>query len=73
MSHRLMEIDLTAFGCPLYYIKAREVMRKAENRVTFRVNVGMPTEDVVRSLTQDGYDCTVVTVNTSYNQIKVRK
>ncbi len=75
MSTELITHDLTGFGCPLYYIKAREIMQAATEgeQVLFLVNAGESTEDVAGSLQQDGHQCAVRPQNSLHNIIEVVK
>ncbi len=75
MSTELNTHDLTGFGCPLYYIKAREIMQAATagEQVLFLVNEGESTEDVAGSLQQDGHQCVVRQQNSLHNVIEVVK
>ncbi|NOY62252.1 MAG: hypothetical protein GXP10_03680, partial [Gammaproteobacteria bacterium] len=50
-------IDLSAFGCPLHYIKARNELRKFDvgNEVTFIFDSDESAEQVSNSLANDGH------------------
>lgn len=54
-------IDLTLYGCPMHYIKAREAIKSValETTITLEVNNGDALEEVITSLRQDGQLCAV--------------
>lgn len=59
MSDLIETIDLTLYGCPLHYIKARAALEsvEAEQDVLFIVNNGDSVDEVLRSLRQDRHIC----------------
>jgi TusA-related sulfurtransferase len=75
MSIGIVTHDLTGLGCPLHYIKAREIMQLTAvgEHVKFRVNVGESSDDVAGSLQQAGYQCEIRPQNKAHNIIEVVK
>lgn len=67
--------NLTGFGCPLHYIKAREVMQAVVlgEQVSFLVNAGESSNEVTESLKNDGHQCIVKQQNSLHNLIEVIK
>jgi len=53
--------DLTLYGCPMHYIKAREFVRPMtiDEMVFLEVNKGDAVEEVLTSLRHDGQSCEV--------------
>jgi len=53
--------DLTLYGCPMHYIKAREFVRPMtiDETVFLEVNKGDAVEEVLTSLRHDGQSCEV--------------
>jgi len=51
--------DLTLYGCPMHYIKAREFLRPMplDTTVLFEVNKGDAVDEVINSLRHDGQNC----------------
>jgi TusA-related sulfurtransferase len=70
-----MEVDLTQYGCPLHYIKAREAVNKLKvtEEVYFLVNNGDAVTDVMNSLRQDGEFCEIEQQMPSVTRLKVIK
>jgi len=68
-------IDLTGFGCPLHYIKARNELRKypAGEVVDFLFVSGDPSQQVRNSLKSDGHEILAVEEQGTATRIKVRK
>jgi sulfite reductase (ferredoxin) len=68
-------IDLTAYGCPLHYIKARNELRKFKggDEVDFLFVSGDPSQQVSSSLKSDGHEILSVQEQGSATRIKVRK
>ena len=61
MSIVIETVDLTLYGCPMHYIKAREFIRpmKLEQTAFFEVNKGDAVGEVINSLRQDGQSCEI--------------
>jgi TusA-related sulfurtransferase len=68
-------IDLTLYGCPLHYIKAREALKllDIEQSLLLTVNNGDAVKEVVASLRQDGHDCEETEQQTLTTTIRVTK
>ena len=68
-------IDLTAYGCPLHYIKARNELRKFKDgdEVDFLFVSGDPSQQVSTSLKSDGHEILSVQEQGTATRIKVRK
>jgi dissimilatory sulfite reductase (desulfoviridin) alpha/beta subunit/TusA-related sulfurtransferase len=68
-------IDLTGYGCPLHYIKARNELRKFNGGevVDFLFVSGDPSRQVTSSLTSDGHEIVSVQEQGIATRIKVRK
>jgi len=68
-------IDLTLYGCPLHYIKAREALSKIalEQQLLFKVNNGDAVDEVLKSLRHDGQLCEIITTDTLTTNIRVVK
>ena len=68
-------IDLTLYGCPLHYIKAREAVQKIEKggSVLLLVNTGEAVEDVLKSLRQDGQLCEITAEKSLQTTIKISR
>ena len=68
-------IDLTAYGCPLHYIKARNELRKFKggDEVDFLFVSGDPSQQVSSSLKSDGHEILSVQEQGTATRIKVRK
>lgn len=68
-------IDLTLYGCPMHYIKAREVLRVMEldQEILLVVNNGDAVTEVLNSLRQDDQICEIKLEETLTTTIKVIK
>ena len=68
-------IDLTQYGCPMHYIKAREAIShiELEQDIELWVNSGDAVTEVLKSLRQDGQQCEVVAEVGLTTTIRVRK
>ena len=68
-------IDLTGYGCPLHYIKARNELRKFNGGevVDFLFVSGDPSQQVSSSLKSDGHEIISVQEQGNATRIKVRK
>lgn len=68
-------IDLTGYGCPLHYIKARNALRdhRSGEEVEFLFVSGDPSEQVKSSLASDGHTVVSVTEEATATRIRVRK
>ncbi len=68
-------VDLSLYGCPLHYIKAREVLSEmmVEQEVFLEVNNGDAIAEVISSLRNDGQLCEIVLEKTLVSTIKVVK
>jgi len=68
-------LNLTLYGCPLHYIKAREALKDMtiEQEILLEVNNGDAVDEVLASLLQDGQRCEVVSIQTLTSIIKVVK
>ncbi|MCX4193497.1 sulfurtransferase TusA family protein [Methylophaga sp. OBS1] len=68
-------IDLTQYGCPMHYIKAREAIShiELEQDIELWVNSGDAVTEVLKSLRQDGQQCEVVAEEGLTTTIRVRK
>lgn len=68
-------IDLTQYGCPMHYIKAREAISdiELEQDIELWVNSGDAVTEVLKSLRQDGQQCEVVAEERLTTTIRVRK
>lgn len=75
MSVLIGPIDLTSYGCPMHYIKAREAISQIalEQNVELWVNSGDAVTEVLKSLRQDGQQCEVVAEEGLTTTIRVRK
>mgnify|MGYP000683324535 CR=1 FL=1 len=67
--------DLTLYGCPMHYIKAREILRQLmlEEIVLFEVNNGDAVDEVINSLRHDGQSCGLELVEGPTTLIRVVK
>jgi len=67
--------DLTLFGCPMHYIKARELIRPMmiDEVVLLEINKGDAVEEVMTSLRHDGQHCDVESEETLTVLIRVTK
>ncbi len=68
-------VDLTLFGCPMHYIKAREALKHMalEESVDFLVNTGDAVDEVFKSLSQDGQECVITSSEGLTTTIRVRR
>ena len=68
-------IDLTLYGCPMHYIKARDAISKIrlEEDIELLVNNGDAVTEVLRSLRHDGQQCEVVSEAVLTTTIRVRR
>jgi TusA-related sulfurtransferase len=68
-------IDLSLYGCPMHYIKAREAIKKLELDMSLilEVNNGDAIDEVLASLRQDGQLCEVTSTGTLTSQIRVTR
>jgi sulfite reductase (NADPH) hemoprotein beta-component len=68
-------IDLTGYGCPLHYIKARNELRKFNGGevVDFLFVSGDPSQQVSSSLKSDGHEIISIQEQGNATRIKVRK
>ncbi len=68
-------VDLTLYGCPMHYIKAREAIRSIDigEQLLFQVNNGDAVDDVLKSLRHDGQRCEISAKETVSTIIKVIK
>lgn len=68
-------IDLTGYGCPLHYIKARNELRKypAGELVDFLFVSGDPSQQVRNSLKSDGHEILDFQEQGTATRIRVRK
>jgi len=75
MSAVIKTIDLSLYGCPMHYIKAREELRSlsVEQSVLFIVNNGDAVDEVINSLRQDGQASEIASNQTLTTTIRVTK
>jgi TusA-related sulfurtransferase len=75
MSVVIGPIDLTHYGCPMHYIKAREAISKIglEEDIELWVNSGDAVTEVLKSLRQDGQQCEVTAEAVLTTTIRVRR
>ena len=75
MSDLIETLNLTLYGCPLHYIKAREALSEMaiEQEIVLEVNNGDAIEEVLNSMRQDGQHCEIVSEKTLTSTIKVVK
>lgn len=71
----IKQVDLTLFGCPMHYIKAREAVQKLalEESIDLLVNTGDAVDEVFNSLTQDGQQCEITSTEGLTTTIRVRR
>lgn len=71
----LITLNLTLYGCPLHYIKAREALSEMEleQSIVLEVNNGDAINEVLTSLRHDGQLCEIVSEQTLISTIKVVK
>jgi len=75
MSIVIETVDLTLYGCPMHYIKARDALREMalEQAILFVVNNGDAVMEVLASLRHDGQECEVTLEDTLSTTIRVVK
>jgi TusA-related sulfurtransferase len=75
MSDLTSPLDLTQYGCPMHYIKAREAIRQIalEQEVALLVNNGDAVDEVMKSLRQDGQQCDITSSDVLTTTIRVRR
>lgn len=75
MSSVIKPIDLTLYGCPMHYIKAREAIKAVElaQSITLEVNNGDAVDEVLTSLRKDGQLCELQTKGNITSLIKVTR
>jgi TusA-related sulfurtransferase len=75
MSTVISTLDLSLYGCPMHYIKAREALGKIENQqsLMFIVNNGEALKEIIASLSQDGHYCDVEEQETLTTTVRVTK
>ncbi len=75
MSSVIESVNLTLYGCPMHYIKAREVVAKMvqDQAVLFEINNGDAVDDVIKSLRQDGQVCEIESKQSLTTTVKVIK
>lgn len=68
-------IDLTQYGCPMHYIKAREAISNIslEQDIELVVNNGDAVTQVLNSLRQDGQQCEITSEDGLTTTIRVRR
>jgi len=73
MSSVIESVDLTLYGCPMHYIKAREMVGRMEQNqaILFEINNGDAVEDVIKSLRQDGQICEIASRQSLTTTVKV--
>jgi len=75
MSSLIESADLTLYGCPMHYIKAREIVgrMKQDQAILFEINNGDAVDDVIKSLRQDGQVCEIESKQSLTTTVKVIK
>lgn len=75
MSSVIERVDLSLYGCPMHYIKAREVVGRMalEQAILFEINNGDAVDDVIKSLRQDGQFCEIASTQSLTTTVKVIK
>ncbi len=75
MSSVIERVDLSLYGCPMHYIKAREVVGRMEleQSILFDINNGDAVDDVIKSLRQDGQLCEIESTQSLTTTVKVIK
>lgn len=68
-------IDLTLYGCPMHYLKAREAIKKIalEQELELLVNQGDAVTEVIKSLRLDGQHCVITAEDGLTTTILVRR
>lgn len=71
----IKQVDLTLFGCPMHYIKARESVQKLalEQSIELLVNTGDAVDEVFNSLSKDGQQCEITSTEGLITIIHVRR
>jgi len=69
------QTDLTMYGCPMHYIKAREAISKIalDQDLELLVNRGDAVTEVLNSLRQDGQQCEITSEDVLTTTIRVRR
>ncbi|HEC72919.1 MAG TPA: hypothetical protein ENI26_00950 [Methylophaga aminisulfidivorans] len=69
------QLNLTTYGCPLHYIKAREAIQTidVDQSINFLVNTGEAVNEVLNSLTNDGQQCEITSNDVLTTTISVRR
>ncbi|OUR72370.1 hypothetical protein A9Q78_07030 [Methylophaga sp. 41_12_T18] len=75
MSTVIETLDLTLFGCPLHYIKARDALRvmEVDQALLLIVNKGKAVDEVQTSLRKDGHVCSIEEEESVTTTIRVIK
>lgn len=75
MSSVIESVDLTLYGCPMHYIKAREKVGRIDldQAILFEINNGDAVNDVIKSLRQDGQLCEIESTQSLTTTVKVIK
>lgn len=75
MSDLMETLNLTLYGCPLHYIKARQSLAEMalDQQILLEVNKGDAVDEVIKSLRHDGQHCEIVSQQTLTSLIKVVK
>ncbi|MFT7414783.1 MAG: TusA-related sulfurtransferase [Methylophagaceae bacterium] len=75
MSSVIESTDLTLYGCPMHYIKAREIVgtMQRDQAILFKINNGDAVDDVIKSLRQDGQICEIESKQPRTSTVKVIK
>jgi len=68
-------LDLTLYGCPMHYIKAREAIKhiQLEQDIKLLVNTGNAVAEMLNSLRQDGQHCEITSEDVLITTILVRR
>ncbi len=68
-------VDLTLYGCPMHYLKAREAIKKIalEQEIELLVNQGEAVTEVLKSLRLDGQHCDITAEDGLTTTILVRR
>ncbi|GAB4291474.1 MAG: hypothetical protein Kow0083_04440 [Methylophaga sp.] len=68
-------LDLTMYGCPVHYIKAREATANIafDEELDLLVNQGDAVTEVLKSLRRDGQQCEVLSEDELTATIRVRR
>ena len=75
MSTAVHEHDLTTYGCPLHYLKARQALAKLAvgEQVAFLFAPGESAEQVRASLAEDGHGVLEVDAGAAHIRVVVQK